>query len=214
VREIVPGETTVPLSTITAPAVSCIYEWGNPVSEAQNLWSDFNCGRKLGADCRTCGRLPCSRRGAIRTSGLGCHLRHDCGMAPPLFLLPRHCPLGGRTNSWRSLRFLHCRRDREFRRLARWPPLVIPTSSFLWSADGEDFYAKGEPDGQSDHVVCRSTSSVVVPTLGALWAWHSDVPWSKLFFLTALFWAVGTLASNWTSRTGDYPKARRALGNR
>lgn len=58
------------------------------------------------------------------------------------------------------------------------------------------------------------TSSAVVPTLGALWAWHSDVPWSKLFFLTALFWAVGTLASNWTSRTGDYSKARRALGNR
>ncbi len=58
------------------------------------------------------------------------------------------------------------------------------------------------------------TSSAVVPTLGALWAWHSDVPWSKLFFLTALFWAVGTLASNWTSRTGDYSKARRALRNR
>jgi len=57
------------------------------------------------------------------------------------------------------------------------------------------------------------TSSAVVPTLGALWAWRSGVPWSKLFFLVALFWAVGTLASNWTSRTGDYSKARRALGN-
>src|SRR6266849_7815771 len=42
------------------------------------------------------------------------------------------------------------------------------------------------------------TSSAVVPTLGALWAWRSGVPWSKLFFLVALFWAVGTLASNWT----------------
>src|SRR5712692_5759154 len=55
------------------------------------------------------------------------------------------------------------------------------------------------------------TSSAVVPTLGALWAWRSGVPWSKLFFLFALFWAAGTLASNWTSRTGDYSKARRAL---
>jgi hypothetical protein len=57
------------------------------------------------------------------------------------------------------------------------------------------------------------TSSAVVPTLGALWAWRSGVSWSKLFFLFALFWAIGTLASNWTSRTGDYSKARRALGN-
>jgi len=57
------------------------------------------------------------------------------------------------------------------------------------------------------------TSSAVVPTLGALWAWRSGVPWSKLFFLVALFWAVGTLASNWTSRTGDYSKARRALAS-
>jgi hypothetical protein len=57
------------------------------------------------------------------------------------------------------------------------------------------------------------TSSAVIPTLGALWAWFSGVPWSKVFFLVALFWAVGTLASNWTSRTGDYSKARRALAN-
>jgi hypothetical protein len=57
------------------------------------------------------------------------------------------------------------------------------------------------------------TASAVIPTLGALWAWHSDVAWSKLFFVVALFWAVGTLASNWTSRSGDYSKARRALSN-
>ena len=57
------------------------------------------------------------------------------------------------------------------------------------------------------------TSSAVIPTLGVLWAWRSGVPWSKLFFLVALFWAAGTLASNWTSRAGDYSKARRALGN-
>jgi hypothetical protein len=57
------------------------------------------------------------------------------------------------------------------------------------------------------------TSSALVPSLGVLWAWRSGVPWSKLFLLFALGWAVGTLASNWTSRGGDYSKARRALGN-
>jgi hypothetical protein len=57
------------------------------------------------------------------------------------------------------------------------------------------------------------TSSAVVPTLGAAWACAAEVPGSKLFFLFALGWAAGTLASNWTSRSGDYSKARRALGN-
>jgi hypothetical protein len=57
------------------------------------------------------------------------------------------------------------------------------------------------------------TSSAVVPTLGALWAWRSGIPWSKLLVLVAIIWAVGTLASNWTSRAGDYSKARRALGD-
>ena len=57
------------------------------------------------------------------------------------------------------------------------------------------------------------TSSAVIPTLGALWAWRAGVVWSKLFLLFALCWAAGTLASNWTSRGGDYAKARRALGN-
>jgi hypothetical protein len=57
------------------------------------------------------------------------------------------------------------------------------------------------------------TSSAIVPTLGAFWAWRSGVPGSKLFLLFALGWAAGTLASNWRSRTGDYSKARRALGS-
>jgi hypothetical protein len=55
------------------------------------------------------------------------------------------------------------------------------------------------------------TSSAVVPTLGALCAWKSGVPGSKLFLIFAVFWAIGTLASNWRSRAGDYSKARRAL---
>jgi hypothetical protein len=55
------------------------------------------------------------------------------------------------------------------------------------------------------------TSSAVVPTLGAVCAWRSGVPASKLFLLFALFWSIGTLSSNWRSRTGDFLKARRAL---
>jgi hypothetical protein len=57
------------------------------------------------------------------------------------------------------------------------------------------------------------TSSAVTPTLGAFFAWRFGVPGSKLFFIFALFWAMGTLASNWRSSTGDYAKARRALGH-
>ena len=55
------------------------------------------------------------------------------------------------------------------------------------------------------------TSSAVVPTLGAICAWKAGVPGSKPFLIFAVFWAIGTLASNWRSRTGDYSKARRAL---
>lgn len=56
------------------------------------------------------------------------------------------------------------------------------------------------------------TSSAVVPTLGALCAWRAGVPGSKLFLGFAVIWAIGTLMSNWRSRTGDYAKARRVLG--
>jgi hypothetical protein len=55
------------------------------------------------------------------------------------------------------------------------------------------------------------TSSAIVPTLGVLCARRSGVPGSKLFLIFAVIWAIATLASNWTSRTGDYSKARRAL---
>jgi len=56
------------------------------------------------------------------------------------------------------------------------------------------------------------TSSAVIPTLSGFLAWRSGVSWSGWFCLFAVFWALGTLASNWTSRTGDFSKARRALG--
>jgi hypothetical protein len=55
------------------------------------------------------------------------------------------------------------------------------------------------------------TSSAVVPTLGALYAWGAKVPGSKVFLVFAVIWAIATLSSNWRSSTGDYAKARRAL---
>lgn len=58
------------------------------------------------------------------------------------------------------------------------------------------------------------TSSAVVPTLGAVWAWQARIPGSKPFLVFALIWAGATLASNWTSRNGDFSKAGRALGRR
>jgi hypothetical protein len=57
------------------------------------------------------------------------------------------------------------------------------------------------------------TSSALVPTLSAVCARSANVPGSKLFLIFAVFWAIGTLASNWRSQTGDYSKARRALGS-
>jgi hypothetical protein len=47
--------------------------------------------------------------------------------------------------------------------------------------------------------------------LSALCASSAGVPGSKLFLIFAVIWAIATVASNWTSRTGDYSKARRAL---
>jgi hypothetical protein len=55
------------------------------------------------------------------------------------------------------------------------------------------------------------TSSIIVPTLGAVYAWGAGVPGSKLFLIFAVSWAIGTFSSNWRSATGDFAKARRAL---
>ena len=55
-------------------------------------------------------------------------------------------------------------------------------------------------------------SSAVVPTLGAVCARQAGVAGSKPFLIFAIVWAIAALASNWTSRTGDFSKARRVLG--
>jgi hypothetical protein len=57
------------------------------------------------------------------------------------------------------------------------------------------------------------TSSAFIPALSAFLAWRFRIPRSGWFLVFALAWGMGTLASNWTSRTGDYSKARRALGH-
>ena len=154
------------LLIIAAPAVDRKHEWLRLVSETQNLWPPFDRCRKCGTDCCDCSRFSCPSCGAISTLDHRCCRRHGRGMASPLLLLPCHCPLGGWPYSWHSLRFLYSRRDRESRRLACWSPLVVRTSSFSWSADGEGLYAKGQPDCQSDYVVCRSD----VPPLSRPWA--------------------------------------------
>ncbi len=139
-----------------APAVDRKHEWVRLVSETQNLWQPFDHGRKCDADLWNCGRLSCARCGAISILDHRCDCRHGRGMDSPLFLLPCRRPLGCRTKSWHSLCFLHGRRDRESRRLARWTPVVIRTSSFFWSADREGLHAKGKAGCQSDYVVCGS----------------------------------------------------------
>jgi len=132
------------------------HERVRPVSGTQDLWSPFDHGRKCDADLWGCGRLSCPFCGAISSLDHRRGSRHGRGMGSPLFLLPCHRPLGCRKNSWHSLRFLHGRRDRESRRLAVGPPVVVRTSSFSWSADGEGLHAKGQPDCPSDYVVCGS----------------------------------------------------------
>lgn len=55
------------------------------------------------------------------------------------------------------------------------------------------------------------TSSAIVPILSTVCAWRAGIPGGKLFLIFAVFWAIGTLSSNWRSQTGDYAKSKRAL---
>lgn len=54
------------------------------------------------------------------------------------------------------------------------------------------------------------TSSVVLPTLAALWAWQAHVRGGFALFVFTLAWSVGTVITN-LRPGGDYWKARRAL---
>jgi hypothetical protein len=57
------------------------------------------------------------------------------------------------------------------------------------------------------------TASAIIPTLAAFYARRPTLPGSGWFCLFASGWGFGTLTSNWRSSTGDYSKARRALGD-
>ncbi|MBV9624831.1 MAG: hypothetical protein JOZ14_12725 [Acidobacteria bacterium] len=71
---------------------------------------------------------------------------------------------------------------------------------------------RASPAGRAVMWSAGVTSSAISPAVSTFAAWRAGVPGSKWFFPFAVFWALGALASNWTSRTGDYSKARRALG--
>jgi hypothetical protein len=58
------------------------------------------------------------------------------------------------------------------------------------------------------------TSSAVLPTLAAFWAWRSKIPAGKLAFIFLLMWSTGTVLGNIFRPTGDYFKARAALKSR
>lgn len=55
-----------------------------------------------------------------------------------------------------------------------------------------------------------ATSSVVVPVLGAHWAWRTNVTLGGALFLFSAIWSVGTVLSNFRLG-GDYFKALRIL---
>jgi len=96
-----------------------------------------------------------------------------------------------------------------------WPPglrWVFEHMPFIGVQTEKLSMQKASPGAKALMWSAGVTSSALVPTMSAFWAWRSSVPWSGWFFLFAAGWACGALISNWTSRSGDYSKARRALG--
>ena len=96
-----------------------------------------------------------------------------------------------------------------------WPPgvrWIFEHLPFLGVQTEKSSMQSASPGARAVMWSAGVTSSAVIPTLGVFWAWRSGIPWSGWFCVFAIGWSFGTLASNWTSRTGDYSKARRALG--
>ena len=91
----------------------------------------------------------------------------------------------------------------------RWVFMHLP---FLGVQTDKASMQSASPSAKAAMWSAGVTASAIFPTLAALCAWRSAVPGSGWFLLFALGWGVGTLASNWRSSTGDYSKARRALG--
>jgi len=55
------------------------------------------------------------------------------------------------------------------------------------------------------------TSSALLPTLTALWAWQSKIPHGRALFIFMVIWSTGTVLGNIFRPTGDFFKARSAL---
>src|SRR5207247_499144 len=68
------------------------------------------------------------------------------------------------------------------RRLARWTQVVIRTSSFFWSADGEGLHAKSQPDCQGDYVVCGSDVFRGCPKPGCVLGLALGRSWEQAVF--------------------------------
>jgi hypothetical protein len=90
----------------------------------------------------------------------------------------------------------------------RW---VFEHLPFFGVQTDKDSMQKATPIAKAIMWSAGVTSSAVVPTLSTVCAWRAGIPGSMLFLIFAVFWAIGTLSSNWRSQTGDYAKARRAL---
>lgn len=77
----------------------------------------------------------------------------------------------------------------------------------------KDSMLKASPVARAIMWSAGVTSSALVPTLGAAYAWRAAIPGGKIFLIFAVFWSIGTLSSNWRSATGDFAKARRVLSS-
>ena len=91
----------------------------------------------------------------------------------------------------------------------RWVFMHLP---FLGVQTDKVSMQRTSPVGKALMWSAGVTASAIIPTFAALYAWMSAVPWSGWFCIFAVGWALGTLASNWRSPTGDYSKAKRVLG--
>jgi hypothetical protein len=90
----------------------------------------------------------------------------------------------------------------------RWVFQHLP---FFGVQTDKDSMQKASPMAKAIMWSAGVTSSAVVPTLSTVCAWRAGIPGSKLFLIFAVFWAIGTVSSNWRNQTGDYAKSRRAF---
>jgi hypothetical protein len=94
-----------------------------------------------------------------------------------------------------------------------WPPglrWVFQHLPFLGVQTERASMQSASPNGRAAMWAAGATSSVLVPTLAALWAWRLHVPLGGSLFLFSALWSVGTVLSNFRPG-GDYFKSIRAL---